>query len=679
VVVDANYIYVTDTRTNLVDIFNKSDGTFAVSFGGIGHGVGKFSGPEGLAVAPNGLIYVTDTYNDRVQRWCLNTCPAVLAGAAAVKVTATRAQVTPTIVSPTYVSTVGVSGEALTYPGGVAVDSAGNVFVADTGNDTIEKFAAGTGTPAWSVGLRGAPIGGGTDSFENPRDLAVDSNYVYVGDTDNGTVQVLNKVDGSYVQSFAQTYKSPIGMGVGTDGSGHERILVSDGTTGSVYVYDSTFHLVLTILRTTANEGTRDAATDSAGNIYTADYRNDRIDKYNSSGVLVAQFGGGAPNACNVWPRPYGVDVDDAGHVYVASSDKEVITEFNPSDGSCIKTFGQKGKGPQQLFQLRRVAVGRGPNPLVYAADLWGLKILTYNQDGTFSANQPEIGNGTYPSPGGLNEPHGIAVTSQYVYVTDTVNQRMQRFNLDGTSPIAWGIKGTPESTASFNWAEGIAVDPSGNVWVANTRNNRLDEFDANGAGPLRSVGMRTGGGSITFNWPMDLTFDSSGNLYVADTFNDRIQAFSVTPTTVTRMWAIGTHGSGVGNFFRPWSVAYDAGPAGPRLLVTDTFNGRIVSLDPSTGAWNGVLPISRGTGVGRVKAPQGITVTTGGQIWISDTGNSRIEEFNSDGTFANEMLGGYGTSNSQLNAPQGIQIGPNGLLYVGDVSNNRIQVFQPV
>src|SRR5207253_725584 len=105
----------------------------------------------------------------------------------------------------------------------------------------------------------------------------------------------------------------------------------------------------------------------------------------------------GSPNTCDVWPRPYGVDVDDAGNVYVASSNFEVVTEFRP-DGSCVKTFGQKGKGPKQLFQLRRVAVGSGSNPLVYAADLWGLKILTFNQDGTLSNSRPEIGNGLYPA-----------------------------------------------------------------------------------------------------------------------------------------------------------------------------------------------------------------------------------------------------------------------------------------
>jgi sugar lactone lactonase YvrE len=373
-------------------------------------------------------------------------------------------------------------------------------------------------------------------------------------------------------------------------------------------------------------------------------------------------------------PKPYGVDVDSSDHVYVASSDLEDIKEFNP-DGSCVGTFGQSGKGASNLFQLRRVAVGFGPSPLVYAADLWGLKIVAYKQDGTISTTQPELGNpsGMYPPAGGLNEASSVAVNGTFVYVTDTVNQRMERFNLDGTNPVVWGTKGVQESSASFNWPQGVGVDPSGNVWVANTRNNRLDEFGPNGNGPIRSVGNRTGTGSATFNWPMAVIFDPAGNMYVADTYNNRIQAFAVTTTTVTELW------STLRTFSKPWDIAYDPTGSSPRLLVADTANGQVVALDPSTGATLAVLPISKGRQVGQISKPEGIAVSAAGMIWIADTGNNRIQEFNNDGSFANEVLGGYGTSNSQFNAPKAIRIGPDGLLYVADDSNNRVQVFQPV
>src|SRR5262249_32119511 len=154
----------------------------------------------------------------------------------------------------------------------------------------------------------------------------------------------------------------------------------------------------------------------------------DRIIKYSPTGTVITTWGGSGAPACKQIPRPYGVDVDDAGHVYVASSNLEQIKEFQPS-GACISTFGTKESGPTQLLQLRRVAVGSGSGPLVYAADLWGLKIITYQQNGSLGSRK--LGNPTYPAVGGLNDVNGVAVSGSHVYVTDTVNQRIQRFDLN--------------------------------------------------------------------------------------------------------------------------------------------------------------------------------------------------------------------------------------------------------
>jgi sugar lactone lactonase YvrE len=468
---------------------------------------------------------------------------------------------------------------------------------------------------------------------------------------------------------------------VGTDGFGNERILVSDGSNGNVYVFDTSDNLKLTIPPTTGNEGTRDAATDSLGNVYTADYRNDRVDKYNASGVLQFMWGGSGAPTCKQVSKPTGIDVDSSGHVYVASSNLDVVKEFNGTDGSCVttvsggNTYGTKGSGAQQLSQLRHVAVGTGASPLVFASDLWGLKVLTYNQDGSFSTTQPELGNGVVPPAGGLNEVHGIAVTSSYVFAADTVNMRMERFNTDGTSPFAWST-GTPESPTGFNWAQGIGVDPvSGNVWVADTKNNTIEEFTTGGTA-LRILGAAT----YSFFWPTAVSFDPLGNMYVADTNNSQIESFAVpTSGTPTLRWAVSTGGGTIGAFSHPFDVVYDGTQSSARLLVTDTFNNRLVTLDPANGNGVAVLPMSKGSGNGQVTSPEGVTVAANGMIWVTDTGNNRVEEFNPDGTFANELMGSYGTSNSQLNAPQGIQIGPDGLLYIADTSNNRIQVFQPV
>ena len=115
------------------------------------------------------------------------------------------------------------------------------------------------------------------------------------------------------------------------------------------------------------------------------------------------------------------------------------------------------------------------------------------------------------------------------------------------------------------------------------------------------------------------------------------------------------------------------------RLLVTDSFNSRIVSLNPATGASSGVLPISIGAAAGDISGPKGIAVDASGNIWIADTRNNRIEEFTSAGAFTGQIMGSYGlTGDYSFNAPQGLAFGATGLLYVADVENNRIQVYMP-
>ena len=628
-----------------------------------------------------------------------------IAGAAALGSPSTNARAArASIVAPTYVRTIGSNGESPIYPSGVAVDSSRNVYVADTGNYRIEKYKAGTTTLIWSVGVRGAPIGGGTDSFTAPRDVATDGTDVYVADTDNADVQVLSASTGAFikeVKSFGsggtQKFQDPIGISVGHNGS-TEEILVSDGVSGNVYVFTTSFTLLRTIAPTATNEGTRDAATDSSGDVYTADYRGNKVDKYSPTGTLLSSWG--ATSGCLDVAKPYGIDIDTAdtpNRVYVASSDLEQIKVFNTS-GACLNvgTTGSNAIGtkvttnsPTGLFQLRRVAVGPGANPLIYAADLWGLQILTYSSStGAISSAQPRLGNGTYPAAGGLNEDHGIAIdpssSPNYIFATNTVNQRMERFNLPGgTSPFDWGVKGVVESTASFNWAQGVAYDPADhNIWVANTRNNRIDEFTP--AGVKVASCPNTTRLTSSFNWPMSVAFSPAGTMFVADTFNNRVEAISVSQctssSTITPLWSVGTRGSGTGQFIKPWDLVYDA--TSNRVLVTDTDNSRIVSLNASTGAWNGVLPIAKGTASGDVVQPEGIALNSHDDIWIADTGNNRIEEFTSSGAFDNQMIGSYGccfsAPNTEFNAPQGLAFDSSGDLYVADANNNRIQVYAP-
>lgn len=577
------------------------------------------------------------------------------------------------VTAPTYVRTVGAPGLADLYPSGLDVDANGNVYVADTGNDRIEKYAPGQATPTWVFGKRGGSFAEG--GFSNPRDVAIAPNALYVADTDNIKVHVLNPITGAYIRTMSFTFKSPLGVSYGTDGKGNGRILVSDGNTGNINVFDLNDNLVMTVLpHLGAGSGTRDAATDSAGNIYAADYLHDQIAKYSPTGSFITAWGGKTAPTCQQVPRPYGVTVDASDHVYaLASNGQTPVKVFNP-DGSCVPggSYGVRGTTDTTTSQPRRVAVGAGLSPKVYVADLWGIKILVYNADGTLSQR---IGSWPFPAAGGLNEARSVAVSASHVFVANTINQRIDRFDLNGANPLAFGFRGSGETNSGFNWPQGVAVNPTtGNVWVADTRNNRLMEFSINGGSPLRTFGVRVGSG-MQFNWPMALTFDNANNVYVADTSNHRIVSFDTTPTTPTQRWSYGTIGSGSTNLRSPWGISYDA--AGNRLLVADTNNSRIVALTTS-GSPVGVLSIPKGAGAGAISKPKGVAAAPDGSFWVADTGNNRIERYNANGTFAGNLLGGVrGSSNDQFNEPTAMFV-RDGLVYVADAFNNRVQVFRP-
>src|SRR4051795_5857191 len=289
------------------------------------------------------------------------------------------AQVHAAATPPAYVMTLGGSGHAAIYASGVDVDPSGNVYVADTGNDQIKKYNA-AGKLLWNAGVRGKTVPG---NFDNPRDVAYLKSKVYVADLGNKRVQVLDATTGAPGSVWPQSFASTIGISAGHDAKGNPIILVTEDVLNQTRIYTPTGTFIRAIGTGTAGSGPgqlnapRDAATDSAGNVYVADYNNNRVAKFSPTGAPLKGWGTrGSANGQFI--RPYGVAVDAANRVYVADSDNNRIQQFNAT-GGYLRTYGTAGTGIKQFFQLRRVAVGTGSSPLVYGADLWGNKILRFS------------------------------------------------------------------------------------------------------------------------------------------------------------------------------------------------------------------------------------------------------------------------------------------------------------
>jgi tripartite motif-containing protein 71 len=267
----------------------------------------------------------------------------------------------------------------------------------------------------------------------------------------------------------------------------------------------------------------------------------------------------------------------------------------------------------------------------------------------------------------------------------------MSVFALSGAAALAtpggsphflrmWGAAGS--APGSFNSPDQVAVDARGRVYVADRQNNRVEEFDSRGhlLAVIGSAGVAPG----EFSGPRGVAVDRRGDLYVADSANNRIEKFSDSGQLLAvwgRKHGDGTAGIGPGQFSDPRGLATDRGGD---LYVADHGNNRIQKLASSGSVlaiWgrNGGdgLP---GQGPGQFNKPRGVAVNRFGDVYVADKDNNRIQEFTARGRFLrkwgrNGGDGSAGTGDGQFHIPYSVAAGPN-RLYVADTGNNRVQEF---
>jgi DNA-binding beta-propeller fold protein YncE len=573
--------------------------------------------------------------------------------------------------SPSLVAVIGggLAGHASMYPSGVDVDPAGNVYVADTGDDRVCRLAP-DGTEDWCQGSRGPKAPG---RFENPRDVAFLAGKVYVADTGYNRVQVLDAGTGDPLAVWPTRFGTIMGISAGKDGSGNNVILVTETSADKVRVYAPDGSLIRSIGQGSGSgpgqlNQPRDAATDAAGNVYVADYRNSRVAVFTATGQWVGGWGvnGTGPGQ---FKRPYGIDLDQDGDVYVADSNNYIHRfHWDGQQAVFVRAYGSPGTGPGKFSMLRRVAVGAKDGAgafLVYGADLWTYKVEVFGDGGSYL----RMLGGRPPADGYFNEPYGVAADDQHVYVVDMVNQRVQRFSASTYAfQLAWGERGWGEGNPGFNWPKGIAISTNGgspSVWVADTKNNRVTEFWPDGTPTGRRFG-KVGAAVGQLRWPFAVA-PYGTRLVVADSNNNRVQLWD--PSGPSVVWTA-TEGGGVA-FGKPKAVAVSGGLA----YVADTQNARVVVLDAATGSF------VRAFGADRLRAADGIAVEPwSGDVWVSDSVSHRLVEFSSTGTWL-QTFGGLGSATGRFNKPRHLAILATGtdvgLLFAADSWNDRVQVFE--
>jgi sugar lactone lactonase YvrE len=274
--------------------------------------------------------------------------------------------------------------------------------------------------------------------------------------------------------------------------------------------------------------------------------------------------------------EPYGVAVDTGGYVYVVGLDQR-LQKFT-TNGSFVARWGANGgdgtygSGNGQFYEPEAVAVD--PSGYVYVAESGGCRVQKFTSTGTFVTKWGErgSGDGMFYYPGGI-----AADTAGYIYVADGWNNRVQKFNSTGGFIAKWGRDGgqgsSGEGDGEFDYPRGIAVDTAGNVFVADTGNDRVQKFDSNGTFIMKWG--RRGAENGQFHTPCGIAVDAAGNVYVTDGWNSRVQKFTSDGTFVTT-W--GTDGSGDGMFDDPWGISVDGEGD---VYVADRDNYRVQKFTP--------------------------------------------------------------------------------------------------
>jgi sugar lactone lactonase YvrE len=323
----------------------------------------------------------------------------------------------------------------------------------------------------------------------------------------------------------------------------------------------------------------------------------------------------------------------------------------------------------------------------VFVVDMQNWRVLSWpsqaalkdGQEADLVIGQPDFGEQDWDNPSvtanSLLYPAGIAVDHNgNLYVADTPNHRVLVYYAQLSNGMAASVViGQPDfisvtqlltpTASSLLYPRGLAVDSLGNLYVADTENNRVLEFDApltNNKAASRVLGQ---GGSFTTNgpnqgglsantlWtPYGVAVDAANNLYVADSNNNRVLEYD-TPltgdTTADRVWGQG-------------------------------------------GVFTTQIPNKNGVSANSLYFPTGVAVDAAGNLYVADTGNHRVLEydaaltgdttadrvFGQHGSFSANQSNNSGLTSDALSGPRGLAVDTAGNLYIADTENNRALVY---
>lgn len=586
-------------------------------------GKARFNTPQGIAVDAEGGIYVSDSGNAVIRK--------VLPGGAAVV---------------TFCGIPGRSGlsvdgprnqASFNSPAGIALDSTGNLFVADNGAHVIRKISP-TGIASTIAGIKYSKPGstdgpGPIAKFNGPWGIAVDRNSnIFVADSLNHTIRKITP-DG-VVSTFAGVTGK---MGGGDGPAATANFYLPSGlafdTANNLYVVDHFNNQIRKIsadgmVSTFAGDaqqrpGRSDGklvaaqfrfptgiATGPDGTLVVADQKNGRLRLIKDGQVTTigsdersSQYGTARFN------QPMGLSFDGIGNLYVADARNSVIRKIDPTRkvttlaGQFLTQGSADGPGNWASFNL----------PFAVAADKVGELVVADTFNGTLRRIGPDgmvstVAGGGRPGPNStiadgkadracFSRPRSLALDrTGIVYVADGAYVR--KVSPDGEvstfagHPLFVWSSSTADGVgtkAGFSGIGGIAIDDGGNLFLTDSDNHTIREITPDGtvstfAGKSGKKGMGITDGPLSealFTEPTGVAVDNTGTIFVSDSASHTIRKISGGTVSTLAGSGVAGHADGGGNaakFNAPAGLALDASG---NLYVADTMNHAIRKIAP--------------------------------------------------------------------------------------------------